>query len=156
MLSATINIDTGGTFTDGYFTRAGKAERVKVDTTPHDLTECLAACVAEGAHRLGYPSVQALLLDTDVFRFSSTIGTNSIIQRSGPRIGLLVSPGAAERLYGDAPSPLYEFLLRRDLVIEISDGFDEGEVRAAIRSLLIGGARILVVSFAGSEDDPSA
>ncbi len=156
MLSATINIDTGGTFTDGYFTRSGRAERVKVDTTPHDLTECLAACVAEGAERLGYPSVQALLLDTDVFRFSSTIGTNSIIQRSGPRIGLLVSPGASANLYGDGPSTLYDFLLRRDLVVEIGDPYDAPEVRAAIRHLLVGGARILVVSFAGSEDDASS
>jgi N-methylhydantoinase A len=156
LLNATINIDTGGTFTDGYFTRDGKAERVKVDTTPHDLTECLADCVAEGARRLGYPSVQALLLDTEVFRFSSTIGTNSMIQRTGPRIGLIVSAGAGERLYGPEDSPLYEFLLRRDLVVEVADPFDGGEVRAAVRHLLVGGTRILVVSLASSEDDPSA
>ncbi|HLN07029.1 MAG TPA: hydantoinase/oxoprolinase family protein [Acidimicrobiales bacterium] len=155
-MGATINIDTGGTFTDGYFTREGRSERVKVDTTPHDLTECLANCVAEGARKLDYPSVQKLLLDTDVFRFSSTIGTNSIIQRSGPRIGLLVSAGAGDRLYGKAESPLYDFLLRRDLVAEIGDPFDSGEVRSHIRRLLVGGARILVVSFAGSEDDASA
>lgn len=155
-MTATINIDTGGTFTDGYFTRDGSAERVKVDTTPHDLTECLANCVAEGARRLGYPNVQALLLDTEVFRFSSTIGTNSIIQRTGPRIGLLVSPGAAERLYGEGDSPLYEFLMRRELVAEVADPFDAGEVRAVVRNLLVGGARILVVSFDGSEDDPQS
>ena len=135
MSAATINIDTGGTFTDGYFTREGRSERVKVDTTPHDLTECLANCVAEGARKLDYPSVQKLLLDTDVFRFSSTIGTNSIIQRSGPRIGLLVSAGAGDKLYGDDVSPLYEFLLRRDLVAEIEDPFDSGEVRSHIRKL---------------------
>ncbi|MDA8267051.1 MAG: hydantoinase/oxoprolinase family protein [Actinomycetota bacterium] len=155
-MTATINIDTGGTFTDGYFTRDGSAERVKVDTTPHDLTECLANCVAEGARRLGYPNVQALLLDTEVFRFSSTIGTNSIIQRTGPRIGLLVSPGAAERLYGEGDSPLYEFLMRRELVAEVADPFDAGEVRTVVRNLLVGGARILVVSFDGSEDDPQS
>ena len=149
-----VNIDTGGTFTDGYFTRGDVAERVKVDTTPHDLTECLARCVAEGASRLGYPSVQALLLDTDVFRFSSTIGTNSIIQRTGPRIGLLVSAGAASSLYGRGESPLYDFFLRKDLVAEVNDPFDEEEVRGHVRGLLVGGARILVASFDGSNDDP--
>ncbi|MGH9002425.1 MAG: hydantoinase/oxoprolinase N-terminal domain-containing protein, partial [Acidimicrobiia bacterium] len=76
-LGATVSIDTGGTFTDGYFTRGDQSARVKVDTTPHDVTEGLARCVAEGAAALGYRGVQDLLLETDAFRFSSTIGTNS-------------------------------------------------------------------------------
>jgi N-methylhydantoinase A len=154
-VGATINIDTGGTFTDGYFTRGDQAERVKVDTTPHDLTECLARCVIEGASRLGYRSVQALLLDTDVLRFSSTIGTNSIIQRTGPRIGLLVSDGAAKTLYGSEPSPLYEFFLRPDLVAEIADPDDQTEIRGHLRRLLVAGARIIVVSLDGSDVDPA-
>jgi N-methylhydantoinase A len=153
-LGATVSIDTGGTFTDGYFTRGERSARVKVDTTPHDLTEGLARCVAQGAADLGYPGTQALLLDTDAFRFSSTIGTNSIIQRSGPRIGLMVSAGAAETLYGDGPSPLYGLFLRPDLVVEISDPHAAAEVKAAVRRLLVGGARVLVASLAGSEDDP--
>ena len=153
-MGATVSIDTGGTFTDGYFTRDGQAARVKVDTTPHDLTEGLGRAVAEGAAALGYPSVPALLLDTDAFRFSSTIGTNSIIQRSGPRVGLLVSAGAAATLYGDGPSPLYDTFLRRDLVAEITDPLDGAEVRAAVRRLLVGGARVLVASLLGSDADP--
>ncbi|MCZ7526704.1 MAG: hydantoinase/oxoprolinase family protein [Acidimicrobiia bacterium] len=153
-MGSSINIDTGGTFTDGYFTRGEQSLSVKVDTTPHDLTECLARCIAEGATGLGYPNVQALLLDTDAVRFSSTIGTNSIIQRTGPRIGLLVSAGAADSLYGDGESSLYEFFLRKDLVAEVADPTDEEEVRGHIRRLLVGGARILVASLRGSEDDP--
>lgn len=154
-MGATVDIDTGGTFTDGYFTRDGAAERVKVDTTPHDFTECLAECVRVGAERLGYPDVQSLLLDTDVFRFSSTIGTNSLIQRSGPRLGLLVSQGAAENLYADGSSTLYEFLVRRDLVVEIEDATNDEEVLDQVRALLVAGARILVVSLENSEEDPS-
>jgi N-methylhydantoinase A/acetophenone carboxylase len=153
-LGATVSIDTGGTFTDGYFTRGDQSARVKVDTTPHDVTEGLGRCVAQGAAALGYPGVQALLLDTDAFRFSSTIGTNSIIQRSGPRVGLMVSAGAAETLYGDGPSLLYDVFLRPDLVVEISDPHDRAEVKGAVRRLLVGGARVLVASLAGSEDDP--
>ena len=153
-MGATVSIDTGGTFTDGYFTRGAQSARVKVDTTPHDLTEGLDRCVAQGAAALGYPGTQALLLDTDAFRFSSTIGTNSIIQRSGPRIGLIVSAGARAALYGDGPSPLYEVFLRPDLVEEISDAHSAAEVKAAVRRLLVGGARVLVASLAGSEDDP--
>ena len=153
-LGATVSIDTGGTFTDGYYTRGELAARVKVDTTPHDVTEGMARCVAGGAVALGYPDTQALLLDTDAFRFSSTIGTNSILQRSGPRVGLMVSAGAAATLYEDGLSPLYDVFLRPDLVVEIGDPHDRAEVKAAVRRLLVGGARVLVASLAGSEDDP--
>ncbi len=154
-MTASINIDTGGTFTDGYFTRDQEVARVKVETTPHDFTECLANCVRAGAESLGYPSVQALLLDTDVIRFSSTIGTNSIIQHTGPRIGLLVGPGATARLYGEGESKLYGPFLRRDLVLEVADPHDSEDVRHKIRDLLVGGARIIVVSLEGSEGDAS-
>lgn len=154
-MSTTVSIDTGGTFTDGYFTRGAQVVRVKVDTTPHDLTECLAECVREGAKALGFSDVQELLLECDAFRFSSTIGTNSIIQRSGPRIGLLVSEGAADRLYGDEESPLYDFLLRRDLVQEVRDPFDEEEIQSLVNTLLVRGARILVASLENSDDDAS-
>jgi N-methylhydantoinase A/oxoprolinase/acetone carboxylase beta subunit len=153
-LGTTVSIDTGGTFTDGYFTRAASSCQVKVETTPHDLTEGLARCLAEGASGLGYPGVQALLLETDAFRFSSTIGINSIIQRSGPRVGLLVSPGAHQTLYGPDPSPLYDVFLRPELVVELADPEDAAEVKAAVRHLLIGGVRVLVASLAGSEEDP--
>lgn len=154
-MGATINIDTGGTFTDGFFTHGEVQASVKVDTTPHDLTECLARCVDEGAGALGFPDTQALLRETDVFRFSSTIGTNTLIQQRGPRVGLLVDKGAANTLYGQGESSLYEFVLRKDLVAEIKDATDGAEVRDAVRRLLVGGARLLVVSFAGSDTDPS-
>ena len=45
----TIDIDNGGTFTDGFFTGDGRMEWVKVDTTPHDLTVCFLQCIEEGA-----------------------------------------------------------------------------------------------------------
>ena len=34
----TVDIDVGGTLTDGLFSDGAKAASVKVDTTPHDLT----------------------------------------------------------------------------------------------------------------------
>ena len=41
----TIDIDTGGTFTDGFMTADDRDELVKVDTTPHDLTVCFLNCI---------------------------------------------------------------------------------------------------------------
>ena len=36
-----------------------------------------------------------------MIRWSATIATNIIAERKGPRIGLLVSEGTGEELYGD-------------------------------------------------------
>ena len=48
-MTFSINIDTGGTFTDGFFTGGDQMRKVKVDTTPHDLTVCFRECIEEGA-----------------------------------------------------------------------------------------------------------
>jgi N-methylhydantoinase A len=153
-VTVTVNIDTGGTFTDGYFTRDELAVRVKVETTPHDFTDCLARCVSDGAAGLGFRSVQAMLLQCAAVRFSSTIGTNALLTRTGPRIGLIVSAGAGDSLYSKGESSLFGFLVRKDLVVEVADPFDEDEVRDRVQALLVAGARILVVSLADSDQDP--
>ena len=66
----TIDIDTGGTFTDGYICGGGDDVCVKVETTPHDLTVCFFSCIEEGAKRLMLET-EELLDQTDVIRFSS-------------------------------------------------------------------------------------
>ena len=78
----TIDIDTGGTFTDGFFVYGDRVETVKVPTTPHDLTVCFLECIKSGAGAFGV-RVEDLLYETDIIRFSNTIGTNTIIQRDG-------------------------------------------------------------------------
>ena len=88
----TADIDIGGTLTDGIFIDGTKLVCVKVDTTPHDLTVCFLECIKAGAARFGVP-VEDLLYETDIIRFANTIGTNTIIQRDGSKIGLLVTAG---------------------------------------------------------------
>ena len=87
-----LDIDTGGTFTDGFFVSEDKVVTVKVPTTPHELTVCFHECIKAGAERLGLEP-EKLLYRTDIVRFSNTIGTNAIIQRNGSKIGLLVTAG---------------------------------------------------------------
>jgi N-methylhydantoinase A len=94
----TIDIDNGGTFTDGFFTGDGHVEWVKVDTTPHDLTVCLLKCIEEGAAKFGL-TVPQLLHQTEVIRFSTTHATNTLIQRAGPRLGMIVTKGQHGRWY---------------------------------------------------------
>src|SRR3954447_10434643 len=101
----TVDIDIGGTLTDGLFSDGTTVTPVKVDTTPHDFTVCFFECLKAGARTLGFDSLTALLAQVAVIRWSATIATNIIAEGKGPRIGLLVSPGTDTSLYGDGESP---------------------------------------------------
>jgi N-methylhydantoinase A/oxoprolinase/acetone carboxylase beta subunit len=160
----TVDIDVGGTFTDGFYSAGSRTATVKVDTTPHDLTICFWACLEAGAERLQYDSVRALLSDVRVVRFSTTVGTNTILQSRGPRLGLLVSRGQETSVYepNRRPSPL--LLLRfvtPQLVVGIADSpagddgppIDDAVIRQTIIRLLRMGARQIAVSLAGAGRD---
>ena len=43
-----MDIDIGGTLTDGLFSDGVTVTPVKVDTTPHDFTVCFFDCLKEG------------------------------------------------------------------------------------------------------------
>lgn len=158
----TIDIDTGGTFTDGVFVFGDRAASVKVPTTPHDLTVCFLNCIEAGADRLGI-QVEDLLYETEVIRFSNTIGTNTIIQRDGSRLGLLVTAGCEELAptgSGDGKAPL----LSSEMVLGVEEEVTRsGEVvsrpngktlLSSAQTLIDRGASCLVVAFTHSEFNP--
>lgn len=158
----TIDIDTGGTFTDGFIARSGEVRTVKVPTTPHDLTKCFIDCIEAGAQAFG-SDLAGFLHGTDIIRFSNTIGTNTIIQRNGAKIGLIVTAGQeamAPSTDAEGKSPL----VAPDMVIGVAEetGAD-GQVkrapdRAAIldaaQTLVDRGARGLVIAFDRSDLNP--
>jgi N-methylhydantoinase A/acetophenone carboxylase len=161
-MGRTIDIDTGGTFTDGFFVRDDEIRTVKTLTTPHDLTVCFLECIEAGARAFGLP-VDDLLYDTELVRFSTTIGTNCIIERNGTKLGLIVSgeddaPPTATDSGGKKP------LVAPDMVIAIHESTDrEGrigrapdsfEVLDAAQTLVDCGARCLVVALANSDANP--
>ena len=165
-MSITIDIDTGGTFTDGFITQDGEAFSVKVDTTPHDLTEGFLNCLETASERLGMSLIETLK-QTSVIRYSTTYGTNTIIQRTGPSLGLLVSEGHEADLYGEAAEgSAYDWLLSQSLVlgvpVEIDEGgeiegeIDQDQIRKKIIELLEGGARGLVIGIKGSHKNHAA
>ena len=164
-MDITVDVDTGGTFTDGFATRGEEMATVKVDTTPHDLTEGFVACLEEIADHFDL-SLGEMLEQTSVIRYSTTFGTNSIIQRSGPRLGLIVSSGFERTLYGsEERSTAYDWLLEEGLVSgiaaevdtkgQVQGSVDEDEVRKAVIELLENGARGLVVAIKGSHQNPT-
>jgi N-methylhydantoinase A/acetophenone carboxylase len=165
-MSFMIGVDTGGTFTDGFFTRDGDLRTIKVLTTPHDLTVCLADCIREGARQFGV-SVQDMLADTDIVRYSTTVSVNTIIQKTGAKIGLLVSQGFKDSLYSPdskATEPVFSFIAR-DMIDEIIEEIDNngkivrpvdtGDLIIKMQNLIDMGARAIVVSLNNSHMNPA-
>ena len=74
----TIDVDTGGTFTDGVFRYDGDVVTTKVDTTPHNPVRCFVECIESGARLLGR-DVSEMLGNTNIIRYSTTAATNAII-----------------------------------------------------------------------------
>jgi N-methylhydantoinase A len=87
-----INIDNGGTLTDICVIDGSQVYRTKTITTPYDLSKCLF----EGLRKVskviyGEDDVLSLLLSTEYIRYSTTQGTNALVERKGPRLGLVLA-----------------------------------------------------------------
>ena len=146
----TVDIDVGGTLTDGIFTRGDQVVCVKVDSTPHDLTVCLFDCLAQGAVKLGFAETMDLLENVELIRWSTTITSNVLAEQRGPRIGLLVSQGHEKDLYGkQSPSVVLGRLLAEGDVVGLNGSRDETVIMNAVRSLLENGVRRICVSLQG-------
>ena len=56
-----VDIDVGGTLTDGIFSNGSQVVCAKVDSTAHDLTVCLFDCLTQGAAQLGFADLNSFL-----------------------------------------------------------------------------------------------
>lgn len=149
-----IDIDVGGTLTDGLFGDGQQLTSVKVDTTPHDLTVCFLDCLQAGADQLGFDDLRALLAQTQFIRWSTTITTNVLAERRGPRLGLFVSSGHERDLYASNGNRSALDLVGEDNVIGLPQPVDQQTVLGLIKSLLERGVRRVCISLAGAFNDP--
>ena len=102
-----INVDIGGTFTDCYATDNGRTASAKALTTHHDLAQGFMQAVGDLAGTFDTSS-EELLGRTGAIRYATTLGTNALIERTGPRLGLITTMGFEDvvpigrcRSYGD-------------------------------------------------------
>jgi N-methylhydantoinase A/acetophenone carboxylase len=175
-----IDVDVGGTFTDLVLTYNGQTIFRKVPTTPYDLSVCFMQAVEEGARALG-KTPEELLPEIHVVRYSTTVAMNRLIERKGPRIGLITTEGhedailigkgaqwidgtrlAERRNIPDHNKP--EPLVPRSMIVGVKeriDGrgrvvrpLDEEDVRRKVRYLIDQGARAFVVSLLWSFVNP--
>lgn len=92
MKLATIDIDIGGTFTDCYIKYGNQSVIAKSPTTGYDLSVCFMKAIEKGAEQLDL-SIEELLEETEVIRYSTTVAMNKLIERKGPKLAFITTSG---------------------------------------------------------------
>jgi N-methylhydantoinase A len=171
-----VSVDIGGTFTDCFVAWDGRYVEGKALTTHHNLALGFNESLADACKQLDVDA-RKLLSDVDSVRYATTLGTNALIERKGPRVGLLVTAGfkhtiplSRARGYGEGlpeseqmdipnarrPEPIVpipmirEVRERVDYLGQIFWRLDEDDVRTRIGELVDQGAEALVVMFTNS------
>jgi N-methylhydantoinase A len=150
-----ISIDNGGTLTDACVIDGARVFHAKTLTTPHDLTQCFVEALREVSKRIyGQSKLDTLLEQVDYIRYSTTQGTNAVVQRKGPRLGLIVRAGTTvqELIRNDAERELLQAMVAdRIAYLDLTKDDDEIEsaLIASVNELMSRGANRLVVSLGG-------
>ncbi len=152
-----VNIDNGGTLTDICVLDGGRVWRTKTLTTPYDLSQCLFDGLRKVSKLMyGEEDLLRLVSSAANIRYSTTQGTNALVERKGPRLGLIHGGGLQlAALRGDgAQAKLFDALVgSRVVAVEVSgddDAVQDALVRA-ITGLSSAGANRVVVAFGGGD-----
>ncbi len=155
-MSMLISIDNGGTLTDACVIYGAKVFRAKTLTTPHDLTQCFVQVLKEASKRVyGEEKLAALLEEVDYIRYSTTQGTNAVVQRKGPRLGLILRKGQDPKALArnQDERDLFEATVGERIAYvdpSLSDDKLESTLTTVINELMSAGANRLVVSLGGA------
>lgn len=152
-----INIDNGGTLTDICVIDGATVYRTKTVTTPYDLSKCLFEGLKKASRVVyGEEDVQRLLLSTEYIRYSTTQGTNALVERKGPRLGLILGGGLEmQSLQTDAQAEALFAALVGERVQHLApslsgDALDVAVTRA-VTALASAGANRIVVAYGGAD-----
>lgn len=155
-----INIDNGGTLTDICVLKDNEFFKTKTLTTPYDLSKCFfEGLKAASSVAYGEEDVARLLSEVDHIRYSTTQGTNAIVERKGPKLGLIVDEGSTlpSRLR-EHDTELYDFLIGERVaevcLSALSNEASGADTTSVITRLTSMGANRVVVCF--ESDDAKA
>jgi N-methylhydantoinase A len=94
-----VGIDIGGTFTDcAIVDRAGKLLTTKVPSTPQDFSRGMMDALDTGAQALGL-TLGDFCRDIAFLSHGTTVGTNTIIQKKGAKVGLITTRGHEDAIH---------------------------------------------------------
>ncbi|WP_104130217.1 hydantoinase/oxoprolinase family protein [Cryobacterium sp. N21] len=152
-----INIDNGGTLTDIVVASGTDFTFTKTLTTPVDLSQCLFDAMTKASAQLfGDANLAELLHSTQHIRYSSTQGTNALVQRKGPMIGLITDDPSLPGALGTSvdTAGLFLDLIGARVGIIAAEGAPEDLAQqfvAEINRLTTAGAERLVVASLSAE-----
>jgi len=180
-MSYLVGIDIGGTFTDcAIVDRAGKLLTTKVPSTPADFSRGMMDALDAGAQALGI-GLDRFCRDIAFLSHGTTVGTNTIIQKKGAKVGLITTKGHEDAIhimrgsrgYGgrdirkvvhfpetSKPQPIVPKRLIRgvservDCFGEVVVELNEQEAETAIRSLVQEGVEAIAICFLWSFRNP--
>jgi N-methylhydantoinase A len=165
-MSLRIAVDIGGTFTDliAFDERSGRIQHAKSLTTPRDPVEGILDCIGKAA--LDTKSIDNLI-------HGSTIAINTLIERKGATVGLIVTRGTrdvyligrgnrpeAYNLFFHRPRPLvprhrtFEVAERMYATGEVREPLNVERVKAACAELAKDGVEAVAVCFLHSYANP--
>jgi N-methylhydantoinase A len=176
-----VGIDIGGTFTDcAIVDGAGKLLTTKVPSTPQDFSRGMMDALGAGAQALGL-SLDAFCRDISFLSHGTTVGTNTIIQKRGAKVGLITTKGHEDAIHimrgsrgyagrdirkvvhfpeTSKPAPIVPKRLIRgvservDCFGEVVVELNEREAARAIEELLEEGVQAIAVCFLWSFRNP--
>ena len=94
-----VGIDVGGTFTDFFCAGdASEAQTCKTPTTHYDLSIGFMRGIDMLARQNQMP-VTEFLQQVGSIRYSTTVGTNALIERTGPKLGFITTAGFEDNIF---------------------------------------------------------
>ncbi|MBI4696554.1 MAG: hydantoinase/oxoprolinase family protein [Gammaproteobacteria bacterium] len=176
-----IAVDIGGTFTDCFVSWGARALQAKALTTHGNLALGFNRALDQICAQLALDR-GAVLSAVDSVRYATTLGTNALIERKGPKVGVLITHGfegtlavSRGRGYGEGlpvaaqmdltrakrPAPLVPVTLVRgvreriDYLGQVVLPIDEDDLRLKIRELVELGVEALVISCVNGTVNPA-
>ncbi|NMO00664.1 hydantoinase/oxoprolinase family protein [Gordonia sp. TBRC 11910] len=176
-----VSVDIGGTFTDCFVVWDERTLLQKSLTTHQNLAIGFNEALETACKELQLTTTE-LLSGVDSVRYATTLGTNALIERKGPRVGLLTTAGFrssvplarakgygvgldwksmldipnAERPDAIVPIPLIREVNERiDFEGDVLLTLNEDRVRSSLRELIDHGAETIVVCLANSVVNPA-
>ena len=175
-----IAVDIGGTFTDCFVSWDEQFIQTKALTTHHNLALGFNDALDQACEILNIER-RSLLQSVDSVRYATTLGTNALIERKGPRVGVLITTGfestipiSRGRGYGDGlpdeqardmsrakrPDPIVPISRirsvkqRMDYRGKVLMDLDEADVREKLKELVDAGVQAIVVTLINSVENP--
>jgi N-methylhydantoinase A len=180
-MSYLVGIDIGGTFTDcAIVDGAGKLLTTKVPSTPGDFSRGMMDALGAGAQALGV-KLDDFCRDIAFLSHGTTVGTNTIIQKKGARVGLITTKGHEDAIHimrgsrgytgrdirkvvhfpeTSKPVPIVPKRLIRgvservDCFGEVVVALNEAQAEAAIKELVGEGVEAIAICFLWSFRNP--